>query len=747
MPFGLSNAPASFQGYINKILAENLDVFIIVYLDDILIYTEDQGQDHVNAVRWVLDLLRKNGLFANLKKCRFNKDKVRFLGYVVSAQGVKMEDKQIKAVKNWSEPKLEWDIQVFIGFANFYWCFIQGFSRIATPLTSMLKTTWSLGSAPTEDEVVGDGGGRADEMVENLSKSKKPKNDKSGNSTRIPTTGATGESTFLTPDAKKAFNRLRQAFIEAAILQHFDLKSHIRMETNASGYAIGGVYSQLSSDWIALDGLNLTKFNFGQWHPVAYFSRKMIPAETQYKTHDAKLLAIVEAFKTWRHYLEGCKHEVLVLTDHNNLCRFMDTKSLSSRQVRWTQELSKYHFRIDYQQGKANGAASALSRFPPRNLDEEEKLWAENTQILYRLQSFLTKASLSGVSIGSKANLSTLYRVFICETHVLPRLHQFWDTFRTELANKNPYKASIGGMRLRLLELQESDKESGKIRVEGLDGYEEIDGVLYYQGLPFVPEIIQTELISWHHDNPLASHFGINKTKNLISGTYYWPSLRKDVEAYVKGCNVCLGLKAVRHKPYSDLQSLPVPTHQWKDLSIDFVTGLPISTNWKGESYDSILVIVDRLTKMVHYEPVKVTINTPGLAEVIFDVVVWYHGLPDSIVTDRGLLFISKLWLSLCYFLSIKRRLSTTFYPQTDDQTERQNSTMETYLRAFVNFKQNNWTRLLPMIEFAYNNAKNASTGHISFELNCGYHPRMSYKEDVNPRSKSKSADELSAEL
>ena len=150
---------------------------------------------------------------------------------------------------------------------------------------------------------------------------------------------------------------------------------------------------------------------------------------------------------------------------------------------------------------------------------------------------------------------------------------------------------------------------------------------------------------------------------------------------------------------------------------------------------------------MVYYEPVKVTINAPGLAEVIIDVVVQHHGLPDSIISDRGAIFTSKFWSSLCYFLGIKRRLSTAFHPQTDGQTERQNSTMEAYLRAFVNFKQNDWARLLPMAEFAYNNAKNASTGYTPFELNCGYHPRMSYKEDVDPRTQSKSADELSAEL
>ncbi len=151
------------------------------------------------------------------------------------------------------------------------------------------------------------------------------------------------------------------------------------------------------------------------------------------------------------------------------------------------------------------------------------------------------------------------------------------------------------------------------------------------------------------------------------------------------GCDVCLTSKAVRHKPYGDLQSLPVPTHQWKDLSMNFVTGLPISTDCKGDSYDSILIIVDRLTKMVYYEPVKVTIDALGLAEVIIDVVVRHHGVLESIVTDQGSFFTSKFWSSLCYFLGIKKKLSTAFHPQTDGQIERQNSTMEAYLRVFVN--------------------------------------------------------------
>ena len=180
---------------------------------------------------------------------------------------------------------------------------------------------------------------------------------------------------------------------------------------------------------------------------------------------------------------------------------------------------------------------------------------------------------------------------------------------------------------------------------------------------------------------------------------------------------------------------------------MDFMTGLPLSFDWKGDSYDSILVIVNRLTKIVYYEPVKVIIDTPGLAEVIINVLVWYHGLPDLIVTNRGFLFTPKFWSSLGYFLGVKQRLLTAFHPQTDGQTERQNITMKAYLRAFVNFEQNDWARLLPMAKFAYNNFKNASTGHTLFELNCGYHLWMSYKEDIDPHSQSKSVDELLAEL
>ena len=218
-------------------------------------------------------------------------------------------------------------------------------------------------------------------------------------------------------------------------------------------------------------------------------------------------------------------------------------------------------------------------------------------------------------------------------------------------------------MRVRLQELQETHSEAQELRQQKADGYEKIDDILHYQGLPFVPKAIETELISRHHNNPLAGHFGIEKTCKLLAQKYYWPTLCHNVKAYVKGCNICLASKAFRHKLYGGLQSLPVPSHWWKDLSIDFLTGLPVSIDWKGDSYNFILVIVDWLTKMVYYKPVKITLNITGLAEVIIGVIICHQSFPDSIVTNQSSLFTLKFWSSLCYFLGIKRTLSTTFHP------------------------------------------------------------------------------------
>ena len=150
---------------------------------------------------------------------------------------------------------------------------------------------------------------------------------------------------------------------------------------------------------------------------------------------------------------------------------------------------------------------------------------------------------------------------------------------------------------------------------------------------------------------------------------------------------------------------------------------------------------------MVHYKPVKVIIDTPSLVEVIINMIIRHYGFLDSIITKQKSLCTSKFWLLLYYFLGIKQKLSTAFYPQTNGQTERQNSIIKAYFCAFIKFEQNNWARLIFMAEFTYNYAKNTNTDHISFKLNYVYYPCVFYKKDLNSHTKSKTARKLFSEL
>lgn len=185
----------------------------------------------------------------------------------------------------------------------------------------------------------------------------------------------------------------------------------------------GRVLSQLTSDQVISSDLIFSKCDFAQQHLMTYFSKKMILAETCYKTHNGKLLAIVEVFKTWQYYLKGCKHEVLVFANHNDLLGFMDIKNLSFRQVRQAQKLFCYYFQITYCRGKANVAANAISCYFQKSLAKEKNFQNENTQILYHLQSLLTNTSLKSFNVSLfSSTLSPLYQFFVCGTHILLQL-------------------------------------------------------------------------------------------------------------------------------------------------------------------------------------------------------------------------------------------------------------------------------------------------------------------------------------
>ncbi len=632
MPFGLTNAPATFQHFITDILRDFLDQFVLVYLDDILIYS-DSVAEHKRHVRMVLERLQQHGLHLKPEKCQFHVTETEYLGYIISPGGIRMDPEKVSAIAEWEPPKSIHDLQVFLGFANYYRRFIKNYSKLAQPLTSLLR--------------------------------KETKNP-------FP----------LSPEALEAFEFLKTSFTTAPILAMFDPTRQCIMECDASDFAIAGVLSQKDENDVL--------------HPIAFYSRKLNPAELNYEIHDKELLAIVQSIQHWRHYLEGAQ-EFLVFTDHKNLEYFMSTKVLNRRQSRWKLFLSPYHYQLAYRSGTSMGKPDALSR----------------------------RQQLKG---GSKASEQAPQQIFFPEQLVeapvlfVNVISEVQNPFMAKILRAQSKDPSIADL-IHSLSFPEEPRDDNL--QERLKGYSLSDGLLFFNDLLYVPDSpnLRLSILAQVHDSPSAGHFGQAKTFELLTRDYWWPSCRAFVNDYVKSCDICARGKASRHKPYGPLQPLPVPDQPWLDISWDFITGLPTSPNGN----DAILVIVDRFSKMAHFIPCSSTIDAQGLAQVYIDFVYRPHGLSRSIVSDRGTLFTSQFWRAVSAILKIENKFSTAFHPQTDGQTERINGVLEQYLRMYCNHQQDNWESLLSLAEFAYNNSTSTTTGKTPFFVNHGYHPVASF--------------------
>ena len=713
MPFGLANAPATFQSYINYVLRDFLDVFCIAYLDDILIFSDTRAE-HTQHVRRVLSRLAKYRLFARLDKCEFYVTQVGFVGFIVSPAGVEMERSRIATIQDWPTPKTHRDIQVFLGFANFYRRFIASYSQVARPLNELLR-----GSVKGK---------------------------------------FTGQTLVMSDEAIAAFQELKRCFTSAPILRHFDPALPIQLETDASKYAIAGILSQSDSGDTQ-----------AHWRPVAYWSRSLKEAELNYGVGDAEMLAIVEACKQWRHYLEGATHAIRCLTDHANLRTFLSTKTLRGKYARWWEILSALDLNISYRAGKLNPADA-----PSRRPDYEERARQEAAALEQDSGSPLgDEARLSVASVTSEPGLrfepdlettqdntvanNATYSLRLTATVMLSRsrkprpvvpLNEVRESAKAEDAYSDPtleFRRLIARLQQddelaqglitflsltkeQRLALASAETQGGAGEASWMPpGGDDPDwnvsgGVLYHGTQAYLPSPSRGEAMRSNHDDPHAGHFGYLRTLELVRRKYYWPGMSRDIKQYVRTCNACARSKAIRHKPHGQLQSLPAPQGVWKDLTMDFITDLPPAGR-KGHSYDAILVVVDRLSKMAMYIPTRKSLDAAGLADLFYRRIWKDYGVPTSIVTDRGTQFTSKFWSAFCYQLRIKRRLSTAFHPQTDGQTERQNQTLEQYLRSYVNYQQDDWLEWLTSAEFAYNNSVHSTTGMTPFYAVRGEHP------------------------
>ena len=638
MPFGLSNAPAAFQRFVNTTLSDMLDVCVVVYLDDILIYS-DTLEEHRKHVREVLRRLRKAGLYARADKCEFERDTVEYLGYILSPDGLKMSEDKVKAILDWPEPRRVKDVQSFLGFCNFYRRFIYNYSDITVPLTRLTRKdlVWKFTDA-----------------------------------------------------ARDAFRSLKTAFTHAPVLHQWVPNRQITVETDASDYAIAAVLSITGDD--------------EEIHPIAFHSRTLNSAELNYDTHDKELLAIFEAFRSWRHYLEGSPLRIDVVTDHKNLEYFATTKLLSRRQARWSEFLSAFNMVIRFRPGKLGAKPDAMTRHLgvyPKEGDSDYSVVNP-----HNLRPVFTQEQLSSSLRASHLHGPVLRAAQIVDESTL------LSDILAALSDTSAHDAELTAV---LRRASAPDAESSQWSIDDA-GYIRLNNRIYVPGI----NDFRLRVIRLKHDHILSGHPGQNRTAQLILREFSWPGLRLFVRDYVRSCVLCKRNKSPRHLPYGTLKQLPIPERPWESISMDFIEQLHPS----GE-FTAILVVTDRLTKQAIFIPCDDSVTAPRLAQYFLIHVFSKHGVPSHVTSDRGSEFVSRFFRSLGELLNIRLHFTSGYHPEGDGQTERANQTLEQYLRIYTTYQQDNWADLLPLAEFAYNNAPNASTGVSPFFANKGYDPEL----------------------
>ena len=579
MPFGLSNAPSTFMRLMNQVFKPFLGKFVVVYFDDILVFSQNEDE-HYEHLRQVIEVLEKEKLFGNLKKCSFFTHEVVFLGYIVSGKGIQVDQSKIEAIQFWPIPTSLQDVRSFHGLASFYRRFIRNFSTLAASMTEVLK----------------------------------------------------GHKFVWTSQAQKSFEALKDKLTHAPVLSLPCFTKIFEVECDASGVGIGAVLTQ-------------------EGKPLAYFSEKLSDSRRKYSTYDKEFFAIIRALEHWTHYLIA--NEFILHSDHEALKYIQGQHKLNARHAKWVEFLQSFHFVIKHKSGKLNQGADALSR---RHL------------LLFQLNSCI---------LGFE-HLKSLYQDD----------DDFGELFRV---------------------CQTRPKEDFLVQ----------EGFLFKGSQLCVPKCGTRELVIREiHGGSLAGHFGEDKTYSMAKEHYYWPHMRKDIQDIIKRCSTCQMAKS-HSLPQGLYTPLPIPQGPWLDVSMDFVLGLPRTQRNK----DSILVVVDRFSKMAHFIPCNKANDASHIADLYFREVVRLHGIPISIVSDRDSKFLSHFWITLWRKLGTKLNFSTTCHPQTDGQTEVVNRSLGTLLRVLVKKNLKTWDLLLAHAEFAYNRSPSRTTNESPFKVVYGYNP------------------------
>jgi len=636
LPFGLTNAVATFQTLMNDLFQRKgyLNKFVLVYLDDILIYSRT-AEEHLQHLRMVFEVLREARLYCRREKCHFNKRELKYLGHIVGADGIKPDTAKLQAVGEYPRPRNVTEVRSFLGLATYFRRFIQGFSVLARPLHALTRTAADV-------QTPAGAGWCWDERCE------------------------------------AAFLGLKDALVSAPVLALPDYDaardgtSPFEVVCDASIHGVGAVLLQAG-------------------HPVAYESQKFNSAAYNYDTGEQEMLAVVYALQKFRCYVEGTHFRMV--SDHEPLTFFNNQPRLSRKQARWYEFLQTFDFRWEHRPGRIN-VADPLSRIPG-------------------VKEFVSAAVVRGRAPRYRRYLlcAARARSTPAAAVVIPLESRVAAAYARDPAFAAEGPARSGLTRERGLWWKGGD-------VAEVADVDTTQGDVWALAIPDV-DTLREECIALCHDSPIGGHFGVKKTLHLLGRSFWWPGMAAQTKQYVQKCRKCQENRSPTQAPSGELSPLPTPTERWKSVSLDFVVKLPKS----ARGNDSILVVVDRFSKYVLFEPCKETITAEGLVETLTRRVVAEKGYPRQILSDRDGRVTAALFQEWAKKFGVELRTNTSYHSRANGQAERFNLVMENYLRAFVDPAMSNWDELLPIAQLAINNSYQESVQNTPFYLEHGRHP------------------------
>jgi transposase InsO family protein len=737
VPFGLCNAPATFQRMMDAIILPEYRAFIETYIDDLMTHSKT-FEDHLRHLDILLTALKKHRLVVKLNKCKFAQKEVKFLGHVISHNIIKTNPEAVAAIKNWQRPlgggkTAVTAVRGFLGMAGWYRKFIPNFAKVARPLVNL-----------TKNDVVWEWSG----------------------------------------ECQQAFESLRDALTVSPVLAVADPNKPFIMHTDASDHAMGAILQQEDSN--------------GDLHPIAYASKTFNSAQTRYATTEREALAIVWALQHFNTYCEG--HKYTLLTDHQALSYIRTNKDNSKRISRWQLLLQHYHLDIHYIKGKDNHAADLLSRDKmelitantigtkrkaARKESHDEDYEVElvvakrpsqhkKGDIEYRIRwkgyveaddTWVSSANAAGARIASaefeKREAAKLaleksrddeYNLqsradFKCQkcnevfandaARHIHHYHQHQIQMPTDLLRKMEVTTDVQSF----AKLQQQEKQFrcifnsqlGELDIP-VDKYEKRtltnhEFIMTDQGLLMmmdtaalrtrlrahtqlrlcVPSTERQRILYEIHNK--SSHPGVMHMYDLLQERYWWPSMLKDTYKYVSTCRDCQVNKGEKNTSLS--RPMTIPSKPWSHIAIDHVGPFPMSNS--GNKY--ILVIVDRFTRYV--EAVAVTdTSAKTTAEVIMNHIICRYGVFEVLLSDRGSGFLSEIFTGIMKLLGIKQKKTTAFHPKSNGMVERFNKTLKKMLKRWVNQQHTDWDLLLPFALFAYNTSKHSTLKETPYYLN-----------------------------